>query len=226
MYTKYLRKKVRELRGQGKMYSEIEKTVGVKIPKSTFSGWCRDINLSVSNRKRFSDLNRVHLERARELALDQKRRERIIYFENIDSRCKKLLDSYDKKNSSFKEIVLAVLYLTEGSKSSGAIMFGNSDPDIIRMFVKLLRECYKIDESKFRCTVQCRADQNIEELERFWTATTLIPPAQFYKARIDKRTIGQKSRKLNYKGVCRIDYFSTSIADHLKSLGKLLKISA
>jgi len=40
---------------------------------------------------------------------------------------------------------------------------------------------------------------------------TKIPKSQFYKARIDKRTIDKPTKKVNYKGVCRIDYFSSDI---------------
>jgi len=92
------------------------------------------------------------------------------------------------------------------------------------VFVDLMRKCYKIDESKFRCTVQCRADQNIKELEFFWSKTTDIPLKQFYKARVDKRTIGQISRKKDYKGVCRIDYFSSALDLELKYIAQVIML--
>ncbi len=90
-------------------------------------------------------------------------------------------------------------------------MFGNSDPFIINLFVSLLRYCYSVDECKFRCTIQCRADQNIKELELFWSRVTKIPLLQFYKARVDPRTVNKPSKKKDYKGVCRIDYFSADL---------------
>jgi hypothetical protein len=55
--------------------------------------------------------------------------------------------------------------------------------------------CCIIDEKKFRCTVQCRADQNSEALISFWSTTTLIPQNQFYRLRIDKRIIGMPTKK-------------------------------
>ena len=69
---------------------------------------------------------------------------------------------------------------------------------------------------------QCRADQDIKKLEKFWSKITKIPPSQFYKARIDKRTIGKKTLKLEYKGVCRIDYFSADIFTELMKLPRIL----
>ena len=97
----------------------------------------------------------------------------------------------------------------------GSLMFGNSDPRVIALFLRLLRQCYNINEDKFRCTLQCRADQNIETLERFWSKITNVPLKQFYKARVDSRTIGKKSRKMDYKGVCRIDYFSADLFNEI-----------
>jgi len=112
-----------------------------------------------------------------------------------------------------------MLYLVEGSKNQrGSLMFGNSDPLVIRLFLNLLRRCYDVDENKFRCTLQCKADQNIKRLEKFWSKITDIPLSQFYKARIDPRTIGKPSRKLDYKGVCRIDYFSGDVFMELKQI--------
>ena len=49
-----------------------------------------------------------------------------------------------------------------------------------------------------------------------------IPLTQFYKARIDPRTIGQQSKNLNYKGVCRIDYFSAELFIELKQIPEII----
>jgi hypothetical protein len=92
---------------------------------------------------------------------------------------------------------------------------------MIRLFVFLMRKCYSVDESKFRVTVQCRADQNPAELAAYWSAVTNIPLAKFYKPQIDPRTIGKPSKKLNYKGVCRIDYLSASVYHELLSAEKV-----
>ena len=117
---------------------------------------------------------------------------------------------------------MVILYLCEGSKHNKASpCFGNSNPDIIRLFLKLLRACYPIDERKFRCTVQCRADQDIEALMLFWSKTTLIPIEQSYRPRIDKRTIGVPTKKVDYKGVCRIDYLSTAVYNEVQIIGGL-----
>jgi len=66
------------------------------------------------------------------------------------------------------------------------------------------------------------ADQNIKKLEKFWSQVTKISLSQFYKARIDPRTIGKPSKKPNYKGVCRIDYFSADLFIELMQIPKII----
>lgn len=89
--------------------------------------------------------------------------------------------------------------------------------------ISLLYKCFFISNDKFRVTIQCRADQNISELEKFWQSITSINRSQFYKTRIDKRTINKKTRKSNYMGVCVIDYFDTKIQLELEVLSSSIE---
>ena len=206
-----LKEKATKLREKGKTYLEIQKILKVLIPKSTLSYWCHSIPLPLDYQRRIQDYNKFNLSKARKIALGVIKAKREKYLQSVAGRNKHLVTAL--KNKDTAKIVLAVLYLGEGAKNykRGSIMFGNSDPFIINLFLYLLRYCYDIDESKFRCTLLCRADQNIKKLEKFWSQITKIPSSRFYKARIDPRTIGKPSKKLDYKGVCKIDYFSADL---------------
>lgn len=108
------------------------------------------------------------------------------------------------------KIVLVTLYMCEGTKNGVAsVVFCNSDPVIIKLFLHLLRTVYAVEETKMRCTVYFRADQDETVLKKYWSTITGIPLGQFYDHSVDKRTIGKKTMKKEYKGVCRIDYFSS-----------------
>jgi len=206
---------------KGKTFSEIQELLGVHVPKSTMSVWLTHMPLSFSARQRLIKARLKHVEKARIIAHRSLKEKRIKYLEGIFRRNVHLGKFLEKMEVA--KIVLAVLYVTEGSKvRRGSIMFGNSDPDIIRLFLRLLRTCYTIDEAKFRCTVQCRADQNIPLLEKFWSRTTKIPNSQFYKAQVDPRSKGKISKKPHYKGVCRIDYFSGELFWEFYQIGKIL----
>lgn len=205
------------LREQGFTYSEIISSLQVRIPKSTLSTWFKNITLSEKAKKRLNTIINEKIKTAHQAALYTNKINRKRYLKEVEERVTHLKNF--KKDIDIAKIVLAVLYLGEGAKGKRrAFMLGNSDPKIIRLFLRLMRKCYTIDESKFRCTLQCRADQDIPYLEKYWTAITNIPPSQFYKARIDPRTIGKKSKKPEYKGVCRIDYFSADIYNEIEKI--------
>ena len=219
-YTRY-KPKVIGLRKQGKTYGEIQKSIGLKIPKSTLSNWCECVSLSFKQRLKIKDKIILNASKGRALALEVNRAKRNEYLNSVKNRVVHLKNRIDDKNVA--KIAIAMLYLGEGSKGNrGALMFGNSDPKTINLFLKLFRACYDIDENKFRCTLLCRADQNIKKLEKFWSITTKIPLDKFYKARIDPRTIGKKSKKPEYKGVCRIDYFSGDIFNEIMKIIEVL----
>ena len=217
-----LKEEVIKLRKQGKTYSEIKKNFRINTPKSTLCHWCKNVKLSKESQNRIQKIIFNNREKARATALAVNKAKREEYLKSIFQRnghLKMML-----KNKDIAKVVLSILYLCEGSKSleRGSVMFGNSDPFIINLFLYLLRRCYNIYERKFRCTLQGRADQDVKKLEKFWSKITNIPLSQFYKARIDSRTIGKKSKNLNYKGVCRIDYFSAEIAIELMQISKII----
>ncbi|MDD2753221.1 MAG: hypothetical protein PHT44_01265 [Candidatus Portnoybacteria bacterium] len=221
MDKKELKIRAQNLRSKGSTYLEIQELLNTKIPKSTLSYWCRGLDLPMGYQQRIEDYNKFNLKKAQEAALISNKARREIYLKKIDKQNLHLIESLNDKDTV--KIALAILYAAEGSKSTrSSIMLGNSSPSIINLFLRLLRSCYTIDESKFRCTLQCRADQNIQKLEEFWSDITKIPLTQFYKAQIDPRTIDKPSKKPDYKGVCRIDYFSGEIFLDLTSVIKII----
>jgi hypothetical protein len=208
------------LRRRGLSFSKISKALG-GVPKGTLSYWLRDTQLSPSQKEKLRKEGLTHLVRARERALTNGRERRKIYFADIRNRYLRLRSRLGDKDTAL--ISLGLLYLAEGTKyEKGALVFGNSNPDIIKLFLRLLRFCYKIDEAKFRCTIQGRADQDFLKLQRFWSKITGISHKQFYVPRIDPRSKGKQTIKSEYKGVCRIDYLSASVFHEILSIGKIL----
>lgn len=207
------------LRKSGKTYNEIKKILGEPVPKSTLSLWCQGAVFNARHKKKIEEAMKKNIHKGRALALASNKIKRDKYLQDVYNRVSHLGKIF--KNKEVARISLAVLYLGEGSKTRSSVMFGNSDPAIITLFLRLLRYCYKIDENKFRCTLQCRADQDIKKLEKFWSNITGIPQGKFYGARVDARTIGKISKKPEYKGVCRIDYFS---ADLFNELMKIIEV--
>lgn len=218
------KKMAQMLRKIGLSYSEINEKLSKKRAKSTLSLWCRDIPISETDREGMKERSDQKLVEARRKSVEVRKARRATYLNEIDQRNSGIDGVLSDRVA--RKAILGALYLAEGTKRpNGSLIFGNSDPRIIRLYLYLLRTCFEIDESKFRCTVQARADSPIGELERFWAKETAIPLEQFYKARIDKRTIGKPSEKPDYKGVCRIDYFSANLFHEIMSIGSILTSS-
>jgi hypothetical protein len=55
-----------------------------------------------------------------------------------------------------------------------------------------------------KCRISYRADQDLNELQKFWASITGINIDKFYKTKPDPRTVGKPTRKSDYKGVCAI----------------------
>lgn len=216
-----LRHKAVSLRRRGRTYSEIKKHLGLAIPKSTLSYWCKDIKFTESQKIRIDRISKRNLDKARTRALLVNSLRQRKYLALIEQRVRYLRKLPEDADTA--KLLLGALYWAEGTKNPrSCLTFGNSDPNLVRFFLRLLRFSYDIDEKKFRCTVQCRADQNTKQLEKYWSGLTTIPLSQFYSSRIDPRTKGKPSKKKEYQGVCRINYFSAEIFHELIAISKIL----
>jgi len=211
-----LRNQAISFRRQGCTYGEICSRLGKTFPKSTLSYWCKGIILSKEQKEKIEGNVIERIENARIKALSTNREKRLRYLRQVRLRVVHL-KSIIKQNDVAK-IALAMLYLGEGGKKiKSSLMFGNSDELVIRFFMKFLRQSFRVDENKFRITVQCRADQNVSMLRQYWSSITRVPLSQFYKSQIDPRTVGRPSKKLDYKGVCRIDYLSADVVNEIRA---------
>lgn len=221
MTNTILREKAVDLRKKGKTYSEIQSILGLRIPKSTLSYWFQSVLLSKRQQETIQRhvMNNICNARIKAIAVNKEKKKKYIQaFQNKNIHLKALL-----KNKDIAKITLATLYWGEGSRiRRSALMFGNSDPYMIKTFLKLLDRVYCVDYQKLRCTVQCRADQDIGHLRRFWSKITHIPLSQFLKTQVDPRTVGKKTKKKRYKGVCRIDYYSADVYNELSTIIQIL----
>ncbi len=210
------------LRRQGKTYTEIQETLGVKIPKSTLSDWCCNVEMPKWYAAKIESLNASSLSKALKSAqasrmLNRDRLARRFTSENLNF-LSAVNDDY------FYKVALAFLHLGEGAKlkSHRGLMLGSSSPHIIQLYLYLLEKCYGIDPATLKVRVCYRADQNIRELETFWSKVTSIPLRNFYKTKPDARTVGKLTKDGNYKGVCVIMGRGVEIQQELELIPGLM----
>ena len=223
-YPKQLIDTIRRLRSEGKTYGEIQQSIHIRIPKSSLSWQCKNVILPKNYQERINMLNTTSLTKGRMIGAEINRLKRERFFQLIQ----KINTPIAKRvrDVSIGKIAIAMLCLGEASKynpkTRRAFSLGNSDPRIIIIFLQLLKKCFPFHIEKLRATVQCRADQDAITLKNFWQKTTRIPEHLFYKPLIDPRTKGKPTKKANYHGVLRIDYFDTKVQLELESLSDLI----
>ncbi|MBI3887689.1 hypothetical protein HY310_01320 [Candidatus Microgenomates bacterium] len=104
------------------------------------------------------------------------------------------------KNINFREkfITLAILYWGEGNKKDFSL--SNTDPKLIRLFVSLLREVFKVGNDRIRGGIRIYQDLNKEECLEFWSKLIELPRESFTGIQVLE---GKKVGKLKY-GMCKI----------------------
>ena len=105
--------------------------------------------------------------------------------------------------SKWLKIAGALLYVCEGTKLRKdpryrntylySIELTNSDPKVIKLFMRFLLEYLKCDTTKVRGQLFVYEDHNIKKLMRFWSKASSIPTKQFQKVII------LKSKNSKYK---------------------------
>ncbi|MSU45217.1 MAG: hypothetical protein EXS47_01120 [Candidatus Zambryskibacteria bacterium] len=155
--------------------------------------------------------------------------------QNIQRRTQKeaQYEKFLKKTPSFKKNILKnadlktlsiigiMLYWAEGFKGNDsstyqAVDFTNSDPNMIKIFLKFLRSTYSLNESKLRILLYCYSDQNVTDLVRFWSKTTLIPQSQFSKPYV-KSNFNKDGNKMKH-GMVHVRYSDKKLLLDIKSM--------
>jgi len=216
-----LKTKAIKLRKKGKTYSEMKKELGTTIPKSTLSNWCKNVKLPKWYVSKIKKLNKKNLSHAQKIAHASNERKRELLLKSLGLKARQTIKCLNK---NWFKTILAVLYLGEGAKWKGhsGMMLGSSDQNIILLYLALLAKCYNISPKEIKCRISYRADQNIKKLEKDWSKITKIPLVNFYKTKPDPRTIGKKTLKKDYKGVCVLTCRGSNIQLELEQITNLL----
>ena len=118
----------------------------------------------------------------------------------------------DKLSSDEEKLKIAglMIYWAEGAKISTkrrscTVDLANSNPEMIRLFLKFLREICRVDENRLRVFLYCYADQDIEGIKSFWSNTTKISLDQFTRPYVRQDFTLEKSGKMKY-GLVHIRY--------------------
>lgn len=126
-----------------------------------------------------------------------------------------------KANLSQKEQQLklagSMLYWGEGAKHGGTVSFANSDPEMIKVFLKFLRKVCGVSEERLRLTLHYYEDHNPPELMNFWSNVTDIPLKQFHTPYLHTRRVSGTYKRPSLHGTVQIRYNDSKLLEVIKS---------
>lgn len=215
------------LRKSGYSFGMIREELG--IAKGTLSYWLREvpinkINLEVEKRVKLSRMKMAKTKQARQsLEIKQMKKQGLGEVGTMGKR----------------EFWLAgvALYWAEGSKAFEEVTLTNSDPEIVRFYVKWLRQCCNVDPVNLRVQMHIYPDVQQKEAMEYWSNITGIPLTQFYKLQIDVRKnkrvfkagrlpYGTIQVKLMGKGTRKLHRLITGWIMALKTCGSSLMVKS
>ena len=191
--------KALKLRLQGKSYGQIHQELGV--PKATLSDWFSSLELSQKANKRIQA--RVHEKSIQGIIKRNKLQTHLAVQRARATREKSIKEI---KTLSKKDLFLlgVSLYWAEGykrpimkngkAKTHHPVSMTNSDPYLIKIFLRFLREICKVPEEKISANVRIYEHQNANYLLDFWSKTTGIAPSKlktfYYKTNKSNQDTG------------------------------------
>lgn len=111
------------------------------------------------------------------------------------------------------------LYWGEGNKANQySVRLGNSDPELLKAFIRFLVELYGVDRGALRFGLQLFSDIDQETALAYWCQKLAMKPSQFYKITVTiSGAIGTYRKKSQY-GVVTVYYHNKKLRDVLVGL--------
>ncbi len=107
-----------------------------------------------------------------------------------------------------------MLYWAEGSRGNRTIDFTNSDPKMVQIFLKFLREICGVSNKRIRIYLYAYDNQNLEELIKYWRNVTGVPKSQFTKPYVRQGNPNLSNRKMLH-GVVHVRYSDKELLQEL-----------
>lgn len=216
MYSSKIKEAALILRKQGRSLLEIAQNIGVA--KSTASLWLS----SEKNRSLYGTMTKQewmkHIQKMSIIALHERTINRQRDREEL---AKKQITNLVTPIET-KRALLALLYWAEGAKGKTVLDFANTDPELCLIFIKLLRECYVLDETKLRIRLHLHKYHDELNQKQFWSQLLDIPTSQFNATIWKKEPNSGKRYRQNYHGICFVKYNSVDLQKKLMAYAHIL----
>lgn len=175
-----------KLRLKGFSYTQISSRL--LIPKSTLSNWLCDLQISTIAQEKIN--KRAHRLATAALLKRNKNQTKLAIQRMLDTRKKssRSINKFTQRDLLFTGISL---YWAEGYKrlqirhgkerTYHPVAFTNSDPKLIQIFLRFLREICQVQDSAIRAEIRLFDHMNPKNVKNFWQEVTHLPSGNFGK---------------------------------------------
>lgn len=212
-YSREVKNAARAMRLSGNSLDRIVERFG--ISKATAWLWLRDVKISAKARnklKRNSDRGR---KKGREILRKQREDAKRAMFHDAEN----LLCAFPSSDSKdFYKIIAAIIFWCKGYKRgvSQGVVFINSDPILLQVFLMAIRTGFDIHEDKLTARPHLHEYHDCSKQINFWSRVTGIPVSRIKKPYIKPHT---KIRKRDgYPGCLSVRYGDARLARTLDAL--------
>jgi transcriptional regulator with XRE-family HTH domain len=111
-----------------------------------------------------------------------------------------------------------MLYWAEGARNKNAVIFTNSDPCMLALFLRFLEECYEVEKHRVAFSCNCFLNNGLalEEIERWWLDRLDLPNASLRRATVNApSSAGKAGKRTLLYGTARLVVHSTPIAQSI-----------
>lgn len=205
-----LKQKAIGLRKKGLSYSEILKEINVA--KSTLSEWFIDVGIGKRQRQRLTEKKRLGQLRGAKSRRDQ----RLRVTNEIHNSAEKEIGSITKRDLW---ILGTALYWAEGSKQreksvGSGVIFSNSDPEMVKIFLKWLFDILKVKREEIRFEIYLHENHihRMTDVQKKWAEVCDFPLHKFAKVYFKKNKINTKRTNTGnlYYGQLRVKVSASS----------------
>lgn len=202
------------MRSQGKSYRDI--MAALNIPRSTLSGWLSGHEWSERIKEKLN-------EKAREQHTIRLCQLNDVRGERLEQMYRDAALEAEEEFRQFKYHPLFLcgigLYWGEGGKGRMAVKLGNTDPEMIKVFIQFLREVCGVPVDKIRGHAVIYPDLDPKECITYWHEATGLPLENFSKPTTIKGR--HKLRRLPH-GVLTVSYHSSFLRKKIERWTELL----
>ena len=206
-----------KLRKKGFSIGYIENKTGIN--RSTLSGWFKNVELTKSQKDRLRNHRLEGMIKARKKAVLWHNFQKAKRLKEAEKEAAAVLKSLNLNNKNILDLALSMLYWGEGFKKSLNVGMGNTDPNILRFLIYVLRNNYQVSNDAFIAQLHLRSDQDEQKEIKYWAKILNIPEKNFRWTQFDQRTTNHQTYP-HYHGVCTIYCYNVAIQRKLLSISK------